>query len=67
MAPAVELERGLEADALAWRGGLGVRVFSGVQAVHVRLVVLRVVQLHDLARDVRLEGLCTGRGCVVST
>ena len=64
VAPAVELERGLEADALARRGGLGVRVLGSVQAVHVRLVVLRVVQLHDLARDVRLEGLCREEGVV---
>ncbi len=27
--------------------------------VHVHLAVLAVLHFHDLARDVRLEGLCT--------
>ena len=57
VAAAIELERGLEADAVARGDSLGVRVLGGVEAVHVRLVVLQVVQLHDLAGYMRLEGL----------
>lgn len=54
---AVELERGLKLDLLLGALCLRVRLFGGVEAVDVRLVVLRVVELHNLARDVRLEGL----------
>ena len=52
---AVELERGLKKDLLLRRGCLRKALLSRVQTVHVGLVVLAVVQLHNLARDVRLE------------
>jgi hypothetical protein len=54
---AVELERRLQLDLLLGALGGGVRLLGGVQAGDVRLVVLAVVQLHDLCRDVRFEGL----------
>jgi hypothetical protein len=51
--------------------GLGVAdsLDSGIEAVDIGLVVLGVVELHDLARDVRLKGtivICT-RSIVVSS
>jgi len=59
VAAAVEVEErrdrgGLCEIALAL--GLGDGLERAVEPVDVRLVVLGVVQLHDLARDVRLEG-----------
>ena len=51
----VELERGLEGDALLGGRGLGVGLLGGVERVHVSLVVLLVVKLHDLPRDEGLE------------
>lgn len=53
----VELERRLQRDALLGRGRLRVRLLGRVQSVHVRLVVLLVVELHDLAGDEGLEGV----------
>jgi hypothetical protein len=55
---AVEVEKGRDAGGLcgvALGLGLGNTLEGAVQAVDVCLVVLGVVQLHDLARDVRLE------------
>ena len=54
---AVELERRLKSDALLGVMRFGVRLFSGVEAVDVGLVVLRVVEGHDLLVDVGLEGV----------
>ncbi len=54
---AVEFEGRLELDLFFRGGGLRVCLLGSVEAVHVRLVVLAVVQLHNLARDKRLEGL----------
>jgi len=55
VAASVELESGLQGDALLGGGRLGVRGLGGVEGVDVSLVVLLVVKLHDLAGDVRLE------------
>lgn len=55
---AVEVEERRDAGSLgrvALGLGLGQGLDSAVEAVDVGLVVLGVVQLHDLARDVRLE------------
>ena len=52
---AVELERRLKEDLLLRRGGFRKTFLGCVQAVHVGLVVLGVVQLHDLARDMRFK------------
>ena len=52
---AVELEGSLEGDALLGGGRLGVGLLGGVEGVHVGLVVLLVVKLHDLLGDVGLE------------
>lgn len=52
-----ELEGALKLDLVLGCGGLGVGLLGGVEAIHVRLAVLAEVRLHDLARDVRLEGL----------
>lgn len=55
---AVEVEEGRDAGGLG-RVALGLSLAKGlegaVEAVDIGLVVLGVVQLHDLARDVRLE------------
>ena len=59
MTAAVEVEqRRLRCGSLVVTLGLGLRdgLNGGVVAVDVGLVVLGVVQLHDLAGDVRLEG-----------
>lgn len=59
VAAAVEVEERRDGRCLgvvALALGLGDGVERAVEAVHVGLVVLGVVQLHDLARDVRLEG-----------
>jgi hypothetical protein len=56
---AIELDGRLERDALADGAGLGGGILCGVQAVNVGLVVLLVVELHDLFGDVGLEGLRT--------
>lgn len=58
MSTAVEVEERRDAGGLgrvALGLGLGNGLESAVEAVDVGLVVLGVVQLHDLARDVRLE------------
>ena len=53
----VELERGLEGNALLRGRGLRVRLLSSVERSHVGLVVLLVVKLHDLTTDERLESI----------
>lgn len=58
MAAAVEFEGGLQGELrrdVGGRGGEGLQ--GGVEVRDVGLVVLRVVELHDLAGDVGLEGL----------
>lgn len=61
----VEVTAAVEVDEGRLRGSLGVvtiglslgnRLESRVEAVDICLVVLGVVQLHNLARDVGLEG-----------
>jgi hypothetical protein len=54
---AVELERLLETNALLSGGGFCVGSLGSVQRVHVGLMMLLVVKLHDLARDERLKCL----------
>ena len=49
MPAAVELECGLELDLVLGGGRLGVGLLGGVEAVDVGLVVLAVVEFHDLA------------------
>lgn len=53
----VELESCLEGNALLWGGTLGVAGLGGVESVHVSLMVLLVMKLHDLPRDERLESV----------
>lgn len=55
--PAIELERRLEFYLLLHGRALGVLLLGGVEPRDIRLVVLRVVEGHDLLRDVRLEGV----------
>lgn len=55
VATAVELEGGLEGDALLGGGGLCVGLLCGVEGGDIGLVVLLVVELHDLAGDEGLE------------
>jgi len=52
---AIKLKGCLQRDALFWGGGFRVRGLRCVQRVHVSLMVLRVVQSHDLLRDIRLK------------
>jgi hypothetical protein len=54
---AVELERGLESDPLARRRRLDVCLLCCVEASHVGLMVLRMMEHHDFGRDVGLQGL----------
>jgi len=54
---AIELQGSLESDPLFGSGGLGVGLLSGIQSVNIRLMVLRVVKLHDLTADVGLESI----------
>lgn len=51
---AIELERGLESDLVAGRRRLDVCLFGCVEAVHVGLVVLRVMKIHDFGSNVWL-------------
>jgi hypothetical protein len=53
----VKLECGLEGDTLLGSLRLCVGLLGSVESIHVGLVMLLVVKLHDLARDVRLEGI----------
>lgn len=55
---AIELQRALQLDLLLHVRGLGVGLLGGVEPVDVRLVVLGMVQVHDLLRDVGFESLC---------
>lgn len=45
----------MEGNAFLGGGSLDIVGLSGVEGSHVRLVVLRVVEGHDLLRDVGLE------------
>lgn len=54
---AVELESRLERDALLGGARLRVCLLGGVEGVHVGLVVLLVVKLHDLLGDEGLEAI----------
>lgn len=59
MTASVEVEQGgLRGGGFGIVVGLGVAegFHGGIVAVYVGLVVLGVVELHDLAGDVRLEG-----------
>jgi hypothetical protein len=47
----------LESNSLLGSRGFGVRGLSSVQSVHVRLVVLGVVENHNFMRDVRLKSI----------
>ena len=51
----VEADRGLEGNAFLGGGGLDIIRLSGIESSHVCLVVLGVVERHDLLRDVGLE------------
>jgi hypothetical protein len=53
----VELERGLERDALLGRARGRVLLLGRVQPSDVSLMVLGMVESHNLRRDVRLESL----------
>lgn len=73
MAASVEVEKGSDLgglDHVALGIGFGDGLESTVQAVDVGLMVTLVVQLHNLATDVRLEGaiiVCErGMGVLVS-
>jgi len=57
VATAIELEGGLESDALLGSGSLGVGLLGSVEGVDVGLVVLSMVKGHDLLGDVRLESI----------
>lgn len=63
----VELQRGLQRDDLLGSFGMGEGRLRSVQTVHVGLVVFGVVKLHDLLRDVWLEGLQVQPNPTVST
>jgi hypothetical protein len=59
VASAMEVEERRDAGSLckiALALGLGDRLQRGVETSHIGLVVLLVVQLHDLTGDVRLKG-----------
>lgn len=53
----VELDGGLKSDLGFGRGGRSVALLGGIQPVHIGLVVLFVVQLHDLLRDPGLQSV----------
>lgn len=53
----VELEGSLESNALLRSRSLGVGLLSGIEGVHIGLVVLGVVESHDLLRDIGLQGI----------
>ena len=57
----VKLERSLKSNSLFGSRGLGVSGLSSVQSVYVRLMVLGVVQSHDLFRDVRFKRIVSVR------
>lgn len=54
---AVEFEGSLELDALLGGLRLRIRLLSSVQAIDVGLVVFRVMQIHNLPRNMRLQCL----------
>ena len=60
---AVKLERRLQRNLLARRRRLGVRLFGRVQTVDVGLVMSRMVQLHDLLRNMGFECLSRVHVC----
>ena len=53
----VEFDGGLKGDLLFECLGIGVLCFGGVEVVDVGLVVLVVVELHDLVGDDGFEGV----------
>jgi len=53
----VEFQGRLEGDAFLGSGRLGVRQLGSVEGVDVSLVMLIVMECHDLLRDVRLEAI----------
>lgn len=53
----VELESGLECDAVFGCRCLGIGLLGGIQTCDIGLVVLFVVEGHNLSRDVGFEGL----------
>lgn len=53
----VKLQGRLEGNAFLGGRGFSVRLLGGVEGVDVSLMVLLVMKLHDLTRDVRLEGI----------
>jgi hypothetical protein len=55
----VELERGLKLDLLLGAGCLCVCLLRCIETIHICLMMLRVVELHNLARDMRFECLNT--------
>jgi hypothetical protein len=54
---AVEPEGSLQSDPLANRGRLDICLLCSIETVHIPLVVLGVMKLHDLSRDVRFQCL----------
>ena len=53
----IEFDGSLERDAFFWGGSLKILFLSSVEGIHVSLVVLGMVQRHDLLRNVGLEGI----------
>lgn len=54
---AVKFQCSLELNVLLRGRRLGVGLLGSVETTNISLVVLCVVESHDLARDMRLEGL----------
>lgn len=61
MTTAVETNDGLKGDALFRGRRPGVVALCGVEGIDVRLVVLVVMQPHDLCNDVGFEGIVVVR------
>lgn len=55
--PTVEFQGRLEGDAFLGGGSLGVRLLGSIEGVDVSLMVLLVMEFHDLLGDVRLESI----------
>lgn len=53
----VKFECGLEGDALFWGSCFGICGLGSIEGVHISLMVLGVVEAHDLLRDIGLEGI----------
>ena len=54
---AIELECSLQSDSVASRGRLDVCLLCSIETVYIALMVLGVMELHDLSRDVRFQCL----------